>query len=51
MKILRLLYLSIRIADRKWALREINPLHPDVPRLVHDKRHLEEEFRRTLLTR
>jgi hypothetical protein len=34
MEILELLYLMTARALTGWALREIDPLHPDLPKLV-----------------
>lgn len=30
-----------KLAYLRWALREINPLHPDVPAIVRALNHLE----------
>jgi hypothetical protein len=43
MKILNLLHVVIAQAFYKWAMSEINPLHADVPRIVHRQRELEEK--------
>jgi hypothetical protein len=37
-KILRILYYKLRCADRRWALSQIDPLHPDVRKLVIEQR-------------
>jgi len=34
MKILNLIHVMCAQAFYKWALREINPLHPDVPSIM-----------------
>lgn len=34
MKILNLIHVMVAQAFYSWALREINPLHPDVPRIM-----------------
>lgn len=34
MKILHLLHVTVAQAFYNWALREINPMHPDVPRIM-----------------
>ena len=34
MKILNLIHVMVAQAFYQWALREINPLHPDVPRIM-----------------
>ncbi|MDB5751508.1 MAG: hypothetical protein JWP65_1929 [Ramlibacter sp.] len=46
MKIINLLYLVTAQAFYKWAMREINPLHPDVPRIMLRQQELSEQFRR-----
>lgn len=37
---LRPLFREASIAYYRWALREIHPLHADVPHIVHQLRHL-----------
>jgi hypothetical protein len=32
--VLRLIHLTIAQAFYAWAMREINPLHPDLPRIL-----------------
>ena len=34
MKVLTLLYLVVAEAFYRWALREIDPMHPDVSKIV-----------------
>jgi hypothetical protein len=34
MLVLRVCHNMLAIAYNQWALREINPLHPDVPRIL-----------------
>jgi hypothetical protein len=46
MKIINLLYVVTAQAFYKWAMREINPLHPDVPRIMLRQQELSEQFRR-----
>ena len=46
MKILVLLHLTFARAFYRWALREIDPLHPDVGRVVMRSRELEDKARR-----
>ena len=46
MKILVLLHLTFARAFYRWALREIDPLHPDVDRVVMRSRELEDKARR-----
>lgn len=43
MNAIRPLIREARIAYYRWALAEINPLHPDVPRIVHRLRSLRAE--------
>jgi hypothetical protein len=46
MKILSLLHLTVARAFYAWALREINPLHPDMPRIVLRRQELERKAQR-----
>ena len=46
MKILNLIHVMVAQAFYKWALAEINPLHPDVPRIMLRRHELEEKARR-----
>lgn len=46
MKIFSLLHVTIARAFYSWALREINPLHPDVPRIVLRRQQLDEKAHR-----
>jgi hypothetical protein len=46
MKILNLIHVMIALAFYRWALREINPLHPDVPRIMLRQRELDDKARR-----
>jgi hypothetical protein len=48
MKVLRVLQYTLQLAFRRWALREINPLHPDLPRLVVEKARLRDLLRKEL---
>jgi hypothetical protein len=45
MKILNLIHVMIAQAFYKWALSEINPLHPDVPRIMLRQQELEDKAR------
>lgn len=45
MKVLRFLYCVTAQAFYRWALREISPLHPDVPQIILRQRQLQEERR------
>lgn len=40
MKILNLIHVVIAQAFYRWALREINPMHPDLPRIVQRQQEL-----------
>lgn len=46
MKILNLIHLLVAQAFYRWALREINPLHPDVPRIMLRQQELADKERR-----
>lgn len=48
MQVIRLVYLASIRAFYRWALREIDPLHPDVPRLVLRQYELNERTTRLL---
>jgi len=45
MKILNLLHLTVAQAFYRWALREISPLHPDVPRILLRQQELADRAR------
>ena len=46
MKILNLIHVMVAQAFYKWALAEINPLHPDVPRILMRRQELADKARR-----
>ena len=46
MKILNLLHLALAQAFYRWALREIDPLHPDVPRILLRQKELADRAQR-----
>ena len=46
MKILSLIHVTIAQAFYSWALREINPMHPDVPRIMMRKMELADKSKR-----
>jgi hypothetical protein len=46
MKILNLIYVTLAQAFYNWALREINPMHPDLPRIMMRQQELEDRARR-----
>jgi hypothetical protein len=47
-KILHLLHATIASWFYRWAMREICPLHPDVPRIVLRQMELADKTRRLL---
>ena len=46
MNIFRLIHVVIAQAFYRWALREMNPLHPDLPQIVLRQQELADEARR-----
>ena len=46
MKILHLIHVMTAQAFYKWALSEINPLHPDLPRIMMRQQELQDKARR-----
>ena len=46
MKILNLLHVVVAQAFYRWAMREINPTHPDVPKILLRQQQLAEKYRR-----
>jgi hypothetical protein len=46
MKIISLLHVVVAEAFYKWAMKEINPMHPDVPRIMLRQQELAEKHRR-----
>lgn len=40
MKILNLIHVMVAQAFYSWAMREINPLHPDLPRIMLRQKEL-----------
>ncbi|MDB5896655.1 MAG: hypothetical protein JWP22_2001 [Ramlibacter sp.] len=46
MKIINLLHVVCAQAFYKWAMKEINPMHPDVPRIMLRQQELAEKHRR-----
>jgi hypothetical protein len=46
MKILNLLHLTVAQMFYRWALREIDPLHPDLPRILLKQNELADRARR-----
>ena len=48
MKVLHLLHVLIAGGFYRWAMREIDPMHPDVPRIIHRQRELDDKAKRLL---
>lgn len=48
MSIFRLIHVVIAQAFYRWALSEMNPLHPDLPQIVLRQQELSDEARRLL---
>ena len=46
MKVLNLLHVVVAQAFYRWAMREINPMHPDVPKIMQRQRELSEKHQR-----
>ena len=46
MKILHLLHVVVAQAFYRWAMREISPMHPDVPKIMLRQQQLDEKYRR-----
>lgn len=46
MKILTLLHVTLAQAFYRWAMREIDPTHPDVPRIMLRQKELSDKAQR-----
>ncbi|WP_158290096.1 hypothetical protein [Ramlibacter sp. WS9] len=46
MKILNLIHVMVAQAFYNWAAREINPLHPDLPRIMTRQMELSDKAHR-----
>lgn len=46
MKILNLIHVTVAQAFYTWAMAEIDPLHPDVPRIMLRRQELADKARR-----
>jgi hypothetical protein len=46
MKILHLLHVVCAQAFYRWAMNEISPMHPDVPKIMLRQQQLAEKYRR-----
>ena len=45
MKVLHLLHVMLAQAFYRWAMAEINPMHPDVPKIMMRQHQLAEKHR------
>ena len=46
MKVIHLLHVVVAQAFYRWAMREINPMHPDVPQIMLRQNQLADKYRR-----
>ncbi len=46
MKIFSLLHVVVAQAFYRWAMSEISPMHPDVPKIMLRQQQLAEKYRR-----
>jgi hypothetical protein len=46
MKILNFIHVMVARSFYSWAMKEINPMHPDVPRIMQRQRELEDKAQR-----
>ena len=46
MKVLHLLHVVVAQAFYRWAMAEISPMHPDVPKIMLRQQQLAEKYRR-----
>ncbi len=46
MKIIKMLVNLAKRAHYAWAAREINPMHPDVPRIIRRRAALADEWKK-----
>lgn len=46
MEILHLLHCAVAQWFYRWAMREIDPMHPDVPKIILRQQQLDEKHRR-----
>jgi hypothetical protein len=46
MKIINLLHVVLAQAFYRWAMKEINPMHPDVPKIMLRQQQLAEKYRK-----
>lgn len=45
MKVLHLLHVVVAQAFYRWAMKEISPMHPDVPKIMLRQHQLREKHR------
>lgn len=50
MKILTFIHVMVAQAFYRWAMREINPMHPDIPRIMQRQRELADKAQRLFAT-
>lgn len=48
MKVINLIHVMVAQAFYSWAMREINPLHPDLPRIMLRQRELSDKAHQIL---
>ena len=46
MKVLNFIHVAFAQAFYKWAMREIDPMHPDVPRIMMRQQELRDKAHR-----
>ena len=46
MKILNFIHVMVARGFYSWAMKEINPMHPDLPRIMQRQRELEDKAQR-----
>ena len=51
MKILNLIHVMVAQAFYRWAMREINPMHPDLPRIMQRQQELADKAQRMFRVR
>jgi hypothetical protein len=51
MKILNLIHVVVAQAFYRWAMREINPMHPDLPQIMLRQQELADKAQRIFSVR
>lgn len=46
MKIVNFIHITLASAFYRWAMAEINPMHPDLPRIMRRQRELADKANR-----